>query len=292
MKRDPRKECHAREPKTMTLRSNPSLKSVCDMGWWWRQVSLQDGELLTPMGLLRRFLLLKQVTVLLSPRGAALPLLVGCVFSTKALVVLLRSPHISTKPSSVFLGQLALAGLLPLPYLALRLAATTPGLATMMEATGAAPAPGGVNQDVAGTWVWCWWWWSDVVPACSLAERLLDAHLLASLLLLGLLGLEGVLVSRWPLQTRRLRTAQYAQLSCCLVWLLVLLELLVVAVVGRRAGATLTTDTQTDEASVSCVEVALPNYSVYLRRALWLGNVWSHYVVIHCRPQRRDHCFH
>lgn len=255
------------------------------MGWWWRQVSLQEGELLTPMGLLRRFLLLKQVTVLLSPRGAALPLLVGCVFSTKALVVLLRSPHISTKPSSVFLGQLALAGLLPLPYLALRLAAITPGLATMMEAAGAA-APGGVNQEVAGTWLWCWWW---------LAERLLDAHLLASLLLLGLLGLEGVLVSRWPLQTRGLRTAQYAQLSCCLVWLLVLLELLLLLLlvdVGRRAGATLTTDTQTDEASVSCVELALPNPSFYLRRALWLGNVWSHYVVIHCRPQRRDHCFH
>lgn len=274
-------ECHAAKPKTMTRLSfvpTQSLKSVCEVGWWWRQVFLQEGELLTPMGLLRRFLLLKQVTVLLSPHGAALPLLVGCVFSTKALVVLLCSPHISTKPSSVFLGQLAFAGLLPLPYLALRLAASTPGLATVMEVA----APGGVNQEVVGTWCW----WSGVVLACTLAERLLDAHLLASLLLLGLLGLEGVLVSRWPLQTRRLRTARYAQRSCLLVWLLVLLELLALVVlvdVGERAGATST---------VSYEAIALPKPSVYLRYALWLGNVWSHYVVIQCRTQKRDGCFH
>lgn len=267
-------------PRPPLGRSNPSLKSVWEVGWLWRQVFLQEGELLTPMGLLRRFLLLKQLTVLLSPHGAALPLLVGCVFSTKALVVLLRSPHISTKPSSVFLGQLAFAGLLPLPYLALRLAASTPGLATIMELA----APGGVNQEVVGTW-W-WWWWSAVVLACMLAERLLDAHLLASLLLLGLLGLEGVLVSRWPLQTRRLRTAQYAQRSCLLVWLLVLLELLALVVlvdVGERAGAM---------SMVSYEALALPKPSTYLRCALWLGNVWSHYLVIQCRTQKRDGCFH
>ncbi|KAJ3587784.1 hypothetical protein NHX12_011380 [Muraenolepis orangiensis] len=262
-----------------TQRSNHSWESVSGAGSWCWQVFFQEGVLLTPMGILRRFLLLKQVTVLLSPHGAALPLLVGCVSSAKALV-LLRSPRISTKPSSVFLGQLALAGLLPFPYLALRLATTTLGLA-MTEAT-----PGEVDQGIPGAWVG---WWSGTVP-CMLAERLLDTHLLASLLLLGLLGLEGALVSRWPLQTRRLRTAQYAQLSCCLVWLLVLLELLVVAVdVGWMAGVK-PDIYQTD--SVSYAPLALPNSSIYLRRTLWLGNVWLHYFVIYCRPPRRASCFH
>ena len=233
------------------------------------------------MGLLRRFLLLKQVTVLLSPRGAALPLLVGFVFSMKALL-LLRSPHISTKPSSVFLRQLALAGLLPFPYLALRLALTTLDLAAMEAA-----APGGGAQGTAGRWVWCGR--SRAVP-CLLAEKLLDAHLLASLILLGLLGLEGVLVSRWPLQTRRLRTARYAQLSCALVWVLVLLELLLPGVDVRwTAGGTPVT--WTEDVSVS-YGLALPNSSLYLRRALWLVNVWAQYFVIHCRPQKRDGCFH
>ncbi|CAL8357303.1 unnamed protein product [Merluccius merluccius] len=281
MKVDHREESHARKTQANDFQHcgntefHHSLKSVCDMGSWCWQGFPQEGMLLTPMGLLRRFLLLKQLTVLLSPHGAALPLLVGCVFSMKALV-LLRSPHISTKPSSVFLGQLALAGLLPLPYLVLRLASwMTLGLAMM-------------TREAPGTWVW---WWSGAIPRV-LAERLLDAHLLASLLLLGLLGLEGLLVSRWPLQTRRLRTAQYAQLSCCLVWLLVLMELLLLVVVdvGWMAGAR--PDTETDGVSVSAA-LALPNSSVYLRRALWLGNVWFHYFhVIYRRPKRRASCFH
>ncbi|CAL8269568.1 unnamed protein product [Boreogadus saida] len=281
MKRDHREEGPARNPRAMTFSFGSTLRSNHGLKSWCRQMFSEEMALSTPMGLLRRFLLLKQVTVLLSPRCAMLPLVVGCVISMKALL-LLRSPHISTKPSSVFLRQLALAGLLPLPYLALRLALTTLDLAVMEAA-----APGGVAPETAGRWVW--WWRSCAVP-CVLAEKLLDAHLLASLILLGLLGLEGVLVSRWPLQTRGLRTARYAQLSCGLVWVVVLLELLLPEVDFRWTAGVMPV-TRTDDVSVS-YGLALPNSSLYLRKALWVVNVWFHYFAIYCRPQKRDGCFH
>lgn len=146
--------------------------------------------------------------MLLFPCGAVLPLLVGCVFSLQALL-LLRSPHLSTKPSTVLLGQLALIDSLLLLHWGL-------GLGLAME-VGL-----GLGMEVGlGKALW------RPEALCVLCQELLDAHHLASLLLLGLLGLEAVLVSRWPLQTRRLRTAHSARLACTLVWTLVLFKLLV-----------------------------------------------------------------
>ncbi|KAM3612459.1 uncharacterized protein V6R79_008535 [Siganus canaliculatus] len=139
-------------------------------------------------GWLRRFLLLKLATVLLFPHSACLPLLVGCVFSLRVLL-LLRSPHISTKPSAVFLAQLALADGLVLMLGILQL-----GLTLIPAGSGISLGP--MKEAVN-----------------LLCQQLLDAHHLASLLLLGLLGLEATLVSRWPLQTRRFRTSRWAQMQ-------------------------------------------------------------------------------
>lgn len=161
---------------------------------------------------LRRFLLLKLVTVLLFPHGAGLPLLVGCIFSLPALL-LLRSPHVSTKPSTVFLAQLALSDSLVLLHWALRVGtALARGVRDVIWEVDISLMK---EEDSL--------WWRDAVSV--LCQQLLDAHHLASLLLLGLLGLEATLVSRWPLQTRRFRTSHWAQLSCSLVWMLALLEL-------------------------------------------------------------------
>ncbi|CAK6974185.1 uncharacterized protein LOC127374990 [Scomber scombrus] len=104
-------------------RLNQVLKSVCEIGSWCWSGSVTERGPSTSRGWLRRFLLLKLMTVLLFPNGAGLPLLVCCLFSLRALLFL-HSPHISTKPSTVLLGQLALTDSLVLLHWGLRLGAT------------------------------------------------------------------------------------------------------------------------------------------------------------------------
>uniref|UniRef100_A0A8C6KHQ0 Uncharacterized protein n=1 Tax=Nothobranchius furzeri TaxID=105023 RepID=A0A8C6KHQ0_NOTFU len=209
------------------------------------QPTLKDCQ-----GWLRRFILLKLVTVLLFPHGASLPLLVSCVFSLRALM-LLRSPHISTKPSTVLLTQLALADSL----------------------------------------VWLHWglclgmslcWWIEEIRSMRytmivLSQQLLDAHHLASLLLLGLLGLEAVLVSRWAQQTQRFRTSYWAQFCCSLVWMFVLLELVPRVLQDSRQQTYLS---------------VLPAVSLSVRRVLWLLDSWLHYAIFNFKPQRRRASFY
>ncbi|KAI9515736.1 hypothetical protein NQZ68_022090 [Dissostichus eleginoides] len=145
-------------------RTNQLVKSVCEMSsWCWPATEI---VLSASRGWLRRFLLLKLVTVLLFPHAAGLPLLAGSVFSLRALL-LLRSPHISTKPSTVLLGRLALTDSLVLLHWTLRLGAT---LETWWTEETKIREEG---------------WWREAVGV--LCQQLLDAHHLASLLLLGLL---------------------------------------------------------------------------------------------------------
>ncbi|XP_035804957.1 uncharacterized protein LOC118470423 [Amphiprion ocellaris] len=222
---------------------------------------------------LRRFLLLKLLTVLLFPHGSGLPLLVGCVFSLLALL-LLRSPHISTKPSTVLLGQLARTDGLVLLQWALRLGAT---LGRWLDDSGC---------EMKG---WRPVWRGEAVSV--LCQQLLDAHQLASLLLLGLLGLEATLVSRWPQQTRRFRTSHWAQISCGLVWIFVLLELvslLYLKLVQDLKHETYPTTLQDSRS----FPLGLPTFCLCLRRTLWLLNSWLHYAVFNSKPQRRKSSFH
>ncbi|XP_041653863.1 uncharacterized protein LOC121516578 [Cheilinus undulatus] len=268
-------------------RSNQVLHTLWRMSSWCWPGSATEGGHSASKGWLRRFLLLKLVTVLLfhGTRGAHLPLLVGCTFSLQALL-LLHSPHTSTKPSTVLLGQLALADGLVLLNWMLRLG-------------------------VALTW---WWreeesfeikiglmkergpiWWKEAVSV--LCQQLLDAHHLASLLLLGLLGLEAMLVSNWPQQTRRFRTSHWAQLSCRLVWGLVMLELIFVL----RSEVLQDSRTQTDSSTPENTQnflfgrlflTSLPGLSSCLRRTLWLLNLRLHYIFLYDKPKKRSSSFH
>lgn len=131
-------------------------------------------------------------------------------------------------------------------------------------------------------------------PVSLLSHQLLDSHHLASLLLLGLLGLEAALVCRWPQQTCRFRTSHWAQLSCSLVWILVLLELLFLLhsklLHPRPQAAPSVTQ---DSHSVPLIPPpSLPAFSLCLRTTLWLGNLWLHYAVLYSKPQRRKSSFH
>ncbi|XP_042349603.1 uncharacterized protein LOC121948304 [Plectropomus leopardus] len=262
-------------------RSNQVLKLVWEMSSWCWPSSLKDG-VSASRGWLRRFLLLKLVMVLLFPHAAGLPLLVGCVFSLRALL-LLRSPHISTKPSTVLLGRLALADSLVMLRFFLQLGAT---LVWWMEEAGVETETGLMRERD---------WWREAVSALS--QQLLDAHHLASLLLLALLGLEATLVSRWPQQTRRFRTSHWAQLSCSLVWIIVLLELLFLLhsklFQDSRPQTYSSTIHNSHSSSLGLEPLpSLPAFSSCLRRMLWLVNLWMHYAVLYSKPQRRKSSFH
>ncbi|XP_013865851.1 uncharacterized protein LOC106518946 [Austrofundulus limnaeus] len=232
-------------------------ESVWEMSAQCWPGSVTEGGVHASRGWLRRFVLLKLVTVLLFPHGTGLPMLVSCVFSLRALW-LLHSPHVSTKPSTVLLAQLAFTDGLLLLQWALQL-----GMALCWWTEGEA----GCEAEVSPV--------RDTVSA--FCQELLDAHHLASLLLLALLGLEATLVSRWPQQTRRFRTSQQAQLCCSLVWMLVLIELASKLLQNVRRQTYLS---------------ALPGLSLCLRRTLWLVDSWLHYAVLKFKPQRRRSSFH
>lgn len=240
-----------------------------------------EGRLLASRERLRRFLLLKLAAVLLLPHSAGLPLLVACVFSLRVLS-LLRSPHVSTKPSTVLLGHLAFADILVLLRWMLQLGWT---LAEWTETAGY-EFMGPINESA---------WWGDAVSI--LCQQLLDAHHLVSLLLLGLLGLESTLVSHWPQQTRRFRTSRWAQLSCRLVWVSVLLELAV------SLNSKLLQECRPQDYSSTLQKsqsfppglvpsLSSPAFSPLLRRTLWLVNLWLHYTVLNSKPQKKRGSFH
>ncbi|CAN9514747.1 unnamed protein product [Ophioblennius macclurei] len=260
---------------TFNHRFHHVFKAFWEISLQFWPSSVTGGGLPASRGWLRRFLLLKLATVLVFPHVASLPLLVGCVFSLRALL-LLRSPHISTKPSTVLLGQLALTDGLVLLQWALRLAVAVGGwVGEAAEMEGPLPV-----------------WWREA--ASALCQHLPDAHHLASLLLLGLLGLEATLVSRWPQQTRRFRTSQWAQLGCALVWMFVLLELvwLLHAELLQNFTTEIAISTLQNSSLSLVTPQSLPALSLVLRRMLWMVNSWMHYTVFNNRPQRRKSSFH
>ncbi|XP_037315592.2 uncharacterized protein LOC119210079 [Pungitius pungitius] len=240
--------------------------------WCWPG-SAPGGLLPTSKGWLRRFLLLKLVAVLLLPHRAGVPLLVGCVFSLRALV-LLHSPQTSTKPSTVLLARLALTDSVVLLHWMLQ-------LAWWMEEACCGTVTGLAEESGC---------WGKALGAFR--QRLLDTHHLASLLLLGLLGLEAVLVSRWPQQTLRFRTSHWAQLCCNLVLILVVLELWFSLHSNCLHDSMCETNSATPQTSQSSFLGVMPDVSSALRRTLWLGNVWLHYAVLFRRPQKRKSSFH
>lgn len=226
---------------------------------------------------------MKLVTVLLLLHSAGLPLLVGCIFSLRVLSIL-RSPHVSTKPSTVFLGHLAVTDSLVVLHWILQLGVT---LAQWKEEASCEIKMGPMTEMESV-------WWREAVKL--LCQQLLDAHHLASLLLLGLLGLEAMLVSRWPQQSRGFRTSHRAQLSCRLVWILVLLELFFSLHSKLLQDCTPQTYLSTLQNSTSSPSLeailSLPVFSFCLRRTLWLLNLFLHYTVLHSKPQEKKSFFH
>ncbi|XP_072289963.1 uncharacterized protein [Eucyclogobius newberryi] len=241
-----------------------SLRRLWAAGCWFGPPATAEGGVSTSRSWLRGFLRLKLVTLLLFPRCTVLGLLSGCPFSAKALV-LLRSPRVSAKPSTVFLFHLALADALLLLHWTLRLGHNI-GLCLGVDVDDF------FVRDLRTLWL--------KKALIVLSNHLLDAHLLASLFFLGFLGLEAILVSRWPLQTRGIRTSHRAQLGCSLVWALVLIELVIV------------TFSKIPDAQSPPSILSLETLSFCLRRVLWLCDLWLHYNIIYNKPQKRKSSFH
>ncbi|XP_018592757.1 uncharacterized protein LOC108925380 [Scleropages formosus] len=206
-----------------------------------------------PRSTLRRYLLLKYVQVLLLPQGNKLLLALGALASLRA-ALLLSSPRVSSKASSVLLGQLAAAD----------------GLLLLHWSLGAL---GGLLG--------------------NLTEGLLDTHHLVSLLFLSCLSLEALLVMRHAEQSRRLRTVRCARLASAAVWALGLGELLALRAAEHRDTLGLWVPLAAPLFSI-CMVVAplLATLSHCLKGALWLANTWIYYTLFCKNPPRRKSSFH
>ena len=210
-------------------------------------------------GALKRYLLLKYLQVLLLPgRNEALVTL-GALASLHT-AVLLRSPRVSRKASTVLLGQLAWAD----------------GLAVARWGLGALG-----------------WAVEDCGALAELGSGLSISHHHASLLFLSCLSLEALLVTRRPVESRRLRTVRSARLACALVWTAVTAELLVLQAAGHGQDLHLH-GPLLGLVLRGCLRIApfLCVFSHCLRGALWLANAGVYYTLFYRTPQRRKSCFH
>lgn len=229
---------------------------------------------------MRRFLLLKYIQILLLPLANELLLAVGALASLYTLL-LLSSPRFSRKASTVLLGQLAWAD----------------GLLLLRWSLGLESGLG--LGDVALS-LGC-----DAEAAPRLVRGLLlEAHHLASLLLLSCMSLEALLVSRWAAESRHVRTAQRARLACTLIWTGVALQQgLHMAgrccsqepwevdpwetkwdVLGRLIGGFVQV----------CSTLAPLSYALTqgVQAVLWVMNTWVLLTVFYGKNQKSKSCFH
>lgn len=241
----------------------------------------------TPHGALRRFLLLKYIQTLLLPLGNELLLAVGALASLHTLL-LLSSPRLSRKATTVLLGQLAWAdGLLLLRW--------SLGLEYSL-------GPGKVGLSLGG----------GVETVAWMKEGLLDAHHLASMLLLSCVSLEALLVSRWASESRHLRTVRSARHGSAIIWTGVALQL-GVQLVGhwvQQLGAEVMVDGGgSNVADVGewrlewrvfmqiCVTLLSPSLMCAVKQGLlallWMMNTWVLFTVFYRRPQKKGKsCYH
>ncbi|KAJ8338340.1 hypothetical protein SKAU_G00373060 [Synaphobranchus kaupii] len=212
-----------------------------------------------PRARLKRYLLLKYLQVLVLPLGNELLVTLGALASLYT-AMLLRSPRVSHKASTVLLGQLAWADSLVVAHWGL---------------------------GVLG------WTLEERVALAKLGSGLLSSNQHASLLFLSCLSLEALLVTWRPVESRRLRTVRSARLASTLVWAAVIAELLVLQASvhgqdlhphGPLLGLMLR----------GCLLIApfLHAFSLCLSGVLWLANAWVYYTVFYHTPQRRKSCFH
>ncbi|XP_061093005.1 uncharacterized protein LOC133125251 [Conger conger] len=212
-----------------------------------------------PRAGLKSYLLLKYLQVLVLPGGNEALVTLGALASLYT-AVLLRSPRVSRKASTVLLGQLAWAD-------------------------GLVAARWGLGM--------LGWAVEDRGALAKLGSGLSISHQHASLLFLSYLSLEALLVTWWPGESRRLRTVHSARLACALVWTAVMVELLVLQAAGLGQDL-LPQGLLLGLVHQGCLRIApfICVFSHCLRGALWLANAGVYYTLFHCTPQRRKSCFH
>lgn len=234
-----------------------------------------------PRGAVRRFLLLKYIQILLLPPGNELLLAVGALASLYTLL-LLSSPCFSRKASTVLLSQLAWADGLLLLRWSLGLESGL-GLGDVRLSLGC---------DAESTpWL--------------MQGLLLEAHHLASLLLLSCVSLEALLVSRWAAESRHVRTAQHARLACVLIWTGVALQLCLQ--MAGQCFLQVSTSWEVDGKTKSdvfrqliggfaqvCSTLAPLSYALVqvMQALLWVANTWVLFTVFYRKTPKSKSCFH
>lgn len=213
-----------------------------------------------PHSTTRHFVQLKYLQVLALPLRNDTLLGIGALASLYT-ALLLSSPRASCKASSILLGQLARADSLLL--LRWGLEALGPALKVPEETLEA------------------------------LERGLLASHRLVSLLLLGCVSLEALLVYRRPVETRRLRTVHCARLACAAIWVAVGLEFVVLQACEHQFGLR-------DQGgfitflTLACTYIApfIQGASFCLRLILWLANILTCYTIFCNKPHRQKSYFH
>ncbi|KAI1898924.1 hypothetical protein AGOR_G00077400 [Albula goreensis] len=224
-----------------------------------RETSFLGAVFRDPRGRLKRYLLLKYLQVLVLPLGNEVLVSLGALASLYT-AVLLCSPRVSRKASTVLLGQLAWAD---------SLVAARWGL----EALG--------------------WAMEEHGALVALGRGLLSSNQQASLLFLSCLSLEALLVTRRPEESRQLRTVHCARLASALVWAVVVAELMVLQATEQDWGLD-PRESLLGLVLQGCLLVAplIRVLSYCLRGVLWLANAWVYYTLFYHTPQRKKSCFH
>ncbi|KAJ8254882.1 hypothetical protein GJAV_G00198410 [Gymnothorax javanicus] len=224
-----------------------------------KEASITEAVRQDPRRGLKRYLLLKYLQVLVLPQGNEVLVALGALASLYT-VVLLRSPTVSRKASTVLLGQLAWAD----------------GLVVARWCLGALRCAVEDRGALAG-----------------LEVGFLSSSHNASLLFLSCVSLEALLVTWRPVETRRIRTVHAARLASALVWLAVVTELLVLRAADHSW------DLQPQDPLLWTLlwgslvfATSLRLFFLCLRGVMWLVNVWVCYTLFFYTPQRRKSCFH
>ncbi|KAG2464451.1 G-protein coupled receptor 183-A-like [Polypterus senegalus] len=205
---------------------------------------------------LRRFLLMKYIQFLVLPSSHFLVSVLG-MFGSLYIAMVLRSPSISRKCTTVFISNLVKADLFVLLKVALGLLS---GVSNFRE---------------------------------TLCCNLMTANQHSGCLLISCLSLEVLLISIFPIESRQLRTVRRARQASAIIWVVVLGEFMVLQAAEsfqlfkHELGESYNMLVLLFQNLVWAVPF-LQTISLSLGILLWIGNVFVYCVVYSRAPVKKQ----
>ncbi|XP_006002265.1 C-X-C chemokine receptor type 4-B-like [Latimeria chalumnae] len=227
--------------------------------WGWQKLNtMQSCSLYTRdhMKDLRRYLMVKYIQYLVLPSSNLTVSLLGALGSLYAAVIL-SSPHISRKSTTMFISHIVKAdGMCLLRF-----------LLELLRHAG------------------CMWGGSFVT---GLLHNFQTLNIHVSCLLLSFISLEAFLITLFPAESQHIRTVKHAKLTCKLVWLAVLIECLIFQAEFLRDS--ILSSGWNLELLQYCLRAAslLRAFAYSLGLFLRILNVWFYYKIFFNRAEGRS----